>query len=72
MAQKSKLQWRVIQEHKINIEHCLLFLEVIGNFCVPCEFQKKLINLTRLNNKKMVKSVENEGNIVEPAWSMDD
>ena len=40
MAQKSKLQWRVIQEHKINIEHCLLFLEVIGNFCVPYEFQK--------------------------------
>ena len=40
MAQKSELQRRVIQEHKINIEHCLLFLEVIGNFCVPSEFQK--------------------------------
>lgn len=40
MAQKSELQWRVVQEHKINIEHCLLFLEVIGNFCVPREFQK--------------------------------
>ena len=41
MAQKSELQRRVVQEHKINIEHCLLFLEVIGNFCVPSEFQTK-------------------------------
>lgn len=40
MAQKSELQRRVVQEHKINIEHCLLFLEVIGDFCVPSEFQK--------------------------------
>ena len=40
MAQKSELQWRVVQEHKINIEHCLLFLEVIGNLCVPSEFKK--------------------------------
>ena len=40
MAQKSELQRRVVQEHKINIKHCLLFLEVIGNFCVPSEFQK--------------------------------
>ena len=88
MAQKSELQRRVVQEHKINIEHCLLFLEVIGNLCVPSEF-KKLINCScskgicqatpgsygcriRLNNNKMVKSVENEGNIVELAWSMDD
>ena len=40
MAQKSELQRRVVQEHKINIEHCLLFLEVIGNLCVPSEFKK--------------------------------
>ena len=45
MAQKSELQRRVVQEHKINIEHCLLFLEVIGNFCVPREFQKNWLTV---------------------------
>ena len=56
MAQKSELQRRVIQEHKINIEHCLLFLEVIGNFCVPSEFQKNW--LTAYVQKEYVRQLQ--------------